>query len=99
MWRRCSSYLAIPFGATGDAQFNAKGAPQRKFNFRYKAFLGNKHGTASIISKLAKLMVFWIDGGATGSADFFKFWDYVAPYFNPSNVSRPPSTRGYWTVQ
>ncbi|GMH69394.1 hypothetical protein TrRE_jg2916, partial [Triparma retinervis] len=98
VYSRAISFLRIPVGSTGDSAFMAQRQPVRSFNHKYKVFSGQSTNFGSMVSKLCKLMTFWLGTGpkvdsnvTAGTAAFLKFWDYISPYFNPSNY-------GDWTV-
>lgn len=80
--------------------FVTKTTRGRSFISKYKAFCGPKDGIGTIASKFAKLSVFWLGWNppnsppsriSYGTQAFLKLWNYITPYFNPSNL-------GNWTV-
>ena len=98
VYSRAISFLRIPVGSTGDSAFMAQKQPVRSFNHKFKVFSGQATNFGSMVSKLCKLMTFWLGNGpknaaslTSGTTAFLKFWDYISPYFNPSNY-------GEWTV-
>ena len=97
---RCTSaYLCVPMGNLGDPSFKASPVRRRTFS---KTFSFTSDSLGSLLSKLSKLMIFWLGRGSRGDGDgdgqlsantqeILKFWEYIAPYYNPSNF-------GNWTA-
>ncbi|GMH48028.1 hypothetical protein TrVE_jg9887 [Triparma verrucosa] len=105
MLAHVQTWLKVPLGGIGGGEgFVTKSVRGRGFISKYKAFCGPKDGIGTIVSKFAKLSVFWLGWNPPSSAAnsspskisygteaFLKLWSYITPYFNPSNL-------GNWTV-
>eukprot|EP00520_Triparma_pacifica_P008584 CAMPEP_0118672834 /NCGR_PEP_ID=MMETSP0785-20121206/22758_1 /TAXON_ID=91992 /ORGANISM="Bolidomonas pacifica, Strain CCMP 1866" /LENGTH=1922 /DNA_ID=CAMNT_0006567835 /DNA_START=164 /DNA_END=5931 /DNA_ORIENTATION=+ len=98
VYSRAILFLRIPVGSTGDSAFLSQNQPLRSINYKFKLLSGQTADFGSMVSKLCKLMTFWLGNGqkddrgiSKGTESFLKFWEYISPYFNPSNY-------GNWTV-
>ncbi|GMH57357.1 hypothetical protein TL16_g02356 [Triparma laevis f. inornata] len=101
MLSHVQTWLKVPLGGIGGGEgFVTKTTRGRSFISKYKAFCGPKDGIGTIASKFAKLSVFWLGWNppnsppsrvSYGTQAFLKLWNYITPYFNPSNL-------GNWTV-
>lgn len=93
-------WLRLPIGGGSlDKSFPRAGNPRhRSFPSRLKPFIGSVSSYnegVQLVTKVCKLLVASIGGGAgngtsEGTKDVLRFFAFVAPYFNPSNI-------GQWT--